>query len=117
MELNVKILFTISFALFPVLLFVAYFSRLAIPAKELAVLRKLYANTGGPGWNRNYGWDELSGFLCDPSSCHGVTIRDGHIVRIDLEKNNLQGTIPDNIGALERLEYLKFGGNLLTGDL
>ena len=67
LELEVSTMLTLILALFPILLFVAYFSRLSIPSKELAVLRKLYASTGGPGWNRNYGWDELSGFFCDPA--------------------------------------------------
>jgi len=117
LDLDVATMLTLFLALFPVLLFVAYFSRLAIPSREMAVLRKVYSATGGPGWNRNYGWDELSGFFCDPASCHGLTIRDGHVVKIDLEKNNLQGVIPEEIGQLERLQVLKLGGNLLTGAL
>ena len=51
------------------------------------VLVAFYQATGGDRWTNNDGWNTET----DISSWHGVTVRYGHVVKLDLEYNNLQG--------------------------
>jgi hypothetical protein len=68
------------------------------------------------------GWSECSGLLLDPCSCkivggEGVTCADGDITSMDLENNNLKGTIPSSLGSMTKLQTMDFGGNYLKGTI
>ena len=111
------LIFTVLVGLLPlfVLLFFSLYFRLSIPAREKAFLRDLFEATGGERWRRNDGWSKLGGWFADPSKCYGLTVRKGHVVKIDLYKNNLDGEIPTSIGHLIKLWALELGGNQLHG--
>ncbi|MDR8390253.1 fibronectin type III domain-containing protein, partial [Aliifodinibius sp. S!AR15-10] len=83
-------------------------------AGDRQALMDLYNATDGDGWKNNSGWG--SG---DPSdSWHGVKVdANGRVVRLDLWKNGLEGTLPASIGNLTKLTYLNVKGNRLTGDI
>lgn len=60
------------------------------------VLVALYRATRGPQWKRKDGWNTDA----DISSWYGVTVRDGHVVALELTYNNLQGNgTPDSSRA------------------
>lgn len=65
---------------------------LGMSLTDREVLLALYRATGGPQWSRNNGWDTLA----DISSWYGVQVRDGHVVGLNLSKNNLQGDSPSH---------------------
>lgn len=91
-------------------------SSLTAPAKdaERDALVALYQDTDGDNWTNNRNW--LSNASLD--SWHGVsTDRDGRVVELDLSENELDGTIPSELGALTNLEKLNFSKNQLRGTI
>jgi hypothetical protein len=79
----------------PVLLLLAYdfYKRYHLPEHEIAFLTELFEATGGKSWNRKDGWEGyLKGsWFYDPHNMYGVSIRGGHVAKIDLYRNNLIG--------------------------
>ncbi|MCP4344765.1 MAG: hypothetical protein GY795_04470 [Desulfobacterales bacterium] len=81
---------------------------------ECNALAALYKSTNGSNWNNNKNW-----FLnYDIHTWYGVSIdTGGHVRVIDLSDNNLQGTIPDEIGNLNSLRKLHLNKNQLTSEI
>ena len=75
----------------------------------------LYHATGGPNWENNEHW------LSNQSigQWFGVTTNDaGRVEQLSLENNNLDGTLPAELGRLTDLRGLRIDGNLrLLGSL
>ena len=83
------------------------------------VLRVLYHSTGGENWSltATNSWFGASS-VCDWGSSNAQCNGDGQKVdRIDLASDNLQGTIPTELGQLTALTYMNFANNQLTGAL
>ena len=81
---------------------------------DRAALTALYHATGGPQWyfSRNWLTDEPL------ETWHGVTTdREGRVIALYLEDNNLTGLLPSELGNLSRLETLHLNSNELTGKL
>ena len=78
------------------------------------VLVALYNATDGPNWKNNTNWlsDEPIRFW------HGVTAdRRGKVLELHLHENNLNGTIPPEIGELTELRSLALSANEISGEL
>ena len=88
----------------------------AIPASERQVLLDLFNCNNGAGWTNNAGWNGAAGTEC--WSWYGISC-DGaqtHIISINLESNNLTGTLP-SLGGLTGLESFYVSHNQLTGSI
>lgn len=98
-------------------------------AQDKAALIALYNSTNGANWtntkNGQGAWP-----VNDPSAVvttwdpvtstgwYGVTVNsEGRVERLDLENNNLSGTIPAEIGSISLLEWLDLDYNKLTGNI
>lgn len=92
---------------------VNYMRQSTIIQKYIMIL--IYISTNGKGWN------DQSSYLTDASVCNwrGLTCNDdGEIVSIELEHNNLVGTLVSEIGSVgPSLRKLHLGMNFLQGAL
>lgn len=76
------------------------------------ILTGLYDATGGPNWTNRVNW--LTDAPLD--DWHGVeTDAEGRVTHLNLERNNLSGSIPAVLGRLTELTTLRLGSNRLTG--
>lgn len=79
---------------------------------ERDILRILYEQTGGENWTRSDNW------LTDRplETWYGIEMNsNGGVQGIQLDGNNLRGTIPPELGQLEHLLGLQLHYNWLTG--
>ena len=81
---------------------------------DKAALVALYEATDGDNWKNNTHW------LSDRplSEWHGVTTDDnGRVTSLTLSGNQLNGSIPPELGNLTNLQYLWLHGNQLSGSI
>lgn len=82
--------------------------------RERFVLMTLYFSTNGENWMEQVGWCGgtqhcgWSGITCNNS---------GSITAIDIESNNLVGTIPQELYALYQLQLINLFANSLSGTI
>ncbi len=72
----------------------------------------IYNATDGSNWTNNTGW--VSGPI---SSWYGVTTTGTRVTSLELDENNLVGTIPDSLALLEALQVLDLSYNQLSGSI
>ena len=74
-------------------------------------LVSLYNSTDGDNWTNR--WN-----LMQPiNTWYGVTMANDRVTRINLNSNNLVGTIPRELGSLDQLQYLNLVNNQLSGSI
>ena len=81
---------------------------------ERETLVELYNSTDGKNWSRSTNW------LSDKpvGEWHGVTTdEDGRVIRFNLPSNNLDGSIPPELGNLLSLQFLVLGHNRLSSGI
>ena len=80
-----------------------------IPQVECEALVALYNSTDGSNWkdSPDNNWNVTN----TPCSWTGVTCVDGHVTGISLYKNQLNGSLPSELGNLSQLTYLNLGGD------
>lgn len=91
-------------------------------ADDWNALKQLYISTNGDNWINNTNWELLKQDSipedCSFRGLHGITFDNTErVTTINLYKNNLVGTIPDEIGDLSNLIYLDLGFNSLSDSL
>jgi len=82
-----------------------------VSKREVIALLELKAKTKGHLWTNQ--WDQSQPI----STWHGVTVKNGKVVGLDLSNNNLQGKIPITIGNLRHLETLNLSNNNIIGKI
>ncbi len=81
--------------------------------QDSLALVAFYNSTGGPNWNNNSGW--LTGPV---STWYGVTVENRRVIKLEVSSNNINGTIPDEIGTLNKLIKISLSNNSnLTGEI
>ncbi len=88
-----------------------------VPQSERDALIALYNATDGANWTHNDNWNTSN----PVGTWYGVTVENingaDHVTQLNLGWNNLNGTIPAEIGDLANLTSLNLGGNQLTGSI
>ena len=84
------------------------------PPETMAALVAFYNATGGANWGNNRNW--LSN--APMGEWHGVTTdSDGRVTHLLLDRNQLTGEIPAELGGLSNLTELYLDRNQLTGEI
>ncbi len=81
-----------------------------IPQPECAALVALYQSTDGAHWRASTGWLQTT----TPCSWHGVTCVGGHVSKVELGHNRLNGPLPIELGNLTALDFLDLSLNYLV---
>ncbi len=81
---------------------------------EYQALIALYNAAGGANWKNKW---NISQNNLHESFWYGVTTENGHITKIKLNGNNLQGEITEQIQNLPSLKELNLSDNSLTGNI
>ena len=84
-----------------------------IPVSECEALVIFYNSTGGESWFYSGYWLHTNA----PCGWYGVSCSGGHVTRLDLHDNQLQGSIPAELGNLANLQILDLWINQLEGDI
>ena len=93
---------------------VVYRVAVAGPAADRAALVALYNSTDGPNWEKSDNW------LSDEplSEWYGITADfTGRVTELELDDNNLSGTLPAELGGLSKLTSLDLRYNSLDGEI
>jgi len=98
-----------------------------LPAAEISALLDLYHSTNGPRWRKRQWPKILEGYQTStdiaaakaltPCKWPGVKCKHGHVVQLSLEHCLNGGTLPASLSALEHVQVLDLGSNMLEGEL
>ena len=78
--------------------------------QDSLALVALFNATNGPNWTDKTGW-----LTASVDSWFGVTIEGDRVTALNLGDNQLEGSIPPELGNLVRLEFLDLDRNGLSG--
>lgn len=89
---------------------------------DWAALKAFYESTNGDNWINNTGWEEVTASspstLCNLENLYGVRLNtDGRVGTLELNNNQLNGSIPTDLSKLSGLVYLKLSYNQLNGSI
>lgn len=82
-------------------------------ASDRGALELLYDALSGDRWDNADGWLSEAPLY----EWHGVTTRDGRVIRIELPDNNLTGQLPLGLEDLDELEVLDLRWNNIWGSI
>jgi len=86
----------------------------AIPQSECLALVALYNSTDGPNWANNTNWLAATSTPCD---WYAVDCFAGSVSQLSLNGNQLNGSIPSEIGDFASMHYLGLADNTLSGSI
>ena len=90
----------------------ALFAKKIVP-QDYEILADFYKSTNGTKWMKNDGW-----LSTDSNAWHGVTLNErGRVVELNLDSNNLTGSLTSALGNLSELQVLNLYDNKLTGNI
>ena len=85
-----------------------------VPQIERDALMAIYNSTGGSGWTNSTGWLGATGTEC---GWYGIFCWEGHVSSLNLQSNQLSGSLPAELGDLTSLTHLWMYSNELTGSI
>lgn len=92
-------------------------------ATEIAALKDLYESTNGASWTNSTSWPTSAAewsaitYVVQVSGWNGVSTLNGDITELNLDSNNLIGTMPATLGDLTSVQKLLLSSNQLTGPI
>ena len=112
---SMKCVFTLPVLLFAWFAFPGLCMAQGSVAEDKAALQALYNATNGDNWTTDTNWNSTEPL----HQWHGVRVdsRTGRVTIIGLANNNLNGSIPVEIGDLTALKVLSLYNNALTGEI
>jgi hypothetical protein len=110
-EMKRSTIASIIIYLIAVLLFASWSAKAEVPQAERDALIALYNATDGDNWTNNTNWNTAN----PVSSWYGVTVTNNRVSNINLDNNNLVGTLPIDLGNIEGLAEFILRDNQLTG--
>ncbi|BDW93455.1 hypothetical protein MACH07_22870 [Flagellimonas marinaquae] len=102
------------------IILVTSWAKAQVTPAEKQALQDLYNATNGTDWiseNNAFNDDDWNFGGIVTSNWHGVTVANGHVIKLELETNQLVGNIPSSIGSLVHLTDLNLSANQLSGNL
>lgn len=93
---------------------VGSFAIFQFDAAEWEILQTIKSQLVEKGWTQP--WDMSNG-MKSVSSLAGLTIREGHVIGLDLSNNGLTGAFPASILELPQLQSLNVANNQLNGNI
>ena len=98
-------------SLLAAMVFVPSAAQAQVSRTDSLALVAIYDATDGDNWTDNTNWKSQE----PVEDWYGVTVENGVVTELDLEDNNLTGTLPSAIGDLTSLEVLWLSINSLSG--
>lgn len=83
-----------------------------VSEQDSLALMTFFNLTDGPNWTNSDNWG-----TGPVSTWNGVTVAEGRVTELRLNRNQLAGPLPTGIDSLDALEVLSLEGNLLTGTI
>eukprot|EP00980_Cylindrotheca_fusiformis_P015861 scaffold4637_cov128-Cylindrotheca_fusiformis.AAC.32 len=80
---------------------------------ERRILEQLYRAASGDFWLSNEGWMDDDVSICDWYGVECESDENPSVVSIDLESNNLRGSVPTEVYQLSNLQTMSLQGNLV----
>lgn len=94
--------------------FISVVDQAATERPDYAALKALFYATGGNNWLSSTNWLTSEPF----ENWYGLrTNDDGRVIHMDLEFNNLIGSLPEEFGDIDQLENLLLRLNEISGEL
>lgn len=91
---------------------VSFYAQAQVNASDSLALLTLYDSTNGDHWNNNDNWK-----IGAVSTWFGIDVENGVIRAINLRDNNLEGTIPPQLGDIITLEAIQLSNNQLSSSV
>ncbi len=85
-----------------------------VPVSDSLALVALFNSTNGDSWTANTNWLQPGQPV---STWYGIRVRSDTVKEIHLDRNNLTGTLPDEIGDLTGLKILELYANQISGEI
>lgn len=93
---------------------VGSFAIFQFDAAEWEILQTIKSQLAEKGWTQP--WDMSNG-MKSVSSLAGLTIREGHVIGLDLSNSGLTGAFPASVLELPQLQSLNVANNQLSGNI
>jgi Leucine-rich repeat (LRR) protein len=85
-----------------------------VPESDSLALVALYNSTNGDSWTDNSNWLQPDQPI---STWHGIRVRNNRVEEIHIYRNNLVGTLPEEMGNLKNLKILELKMNQISGTI
>lgn len=92
--------------------------------RDFFALKALYESTEGENWTNTDGWELVRDNAsppggCDLSTMWGIELHptSGRVRTVELRINNVGGSLPDEIGELDSLEYIRIDQSPISGPI